>query len=213
MEIFKRLFDRFGPQGWWPGETAFEVSIGAILTQNTSWTNVEKAINNLKERGLLSAHKMLKLPDAELAGLIRPAGYFNIKTRRLKNFLSALCMDFDGDIKAVFNRPLYEAREWLLSISGIGPETADSILLYAGEMPIFVVDAYTFRILARHRVIAGDETYDDVQQIFMGSLKEDVKLFNEYHALIVATGKNFCKKKRPLCQSCPLSFDAPNDYS
>ncbi len=204
MEIYNALYDHFGPQGWWPGDTPFEVCIGAILTQNTSWKNVEKAIKNLKERGLMSPDKLYGLSHTELATLIRPAGYYNIKAKRLKNFLHHLHRDFKGDLQSLFSLDTDEARRWLLSISGIGPETADSILLYAGEKPVFVVDAYTYRVLSRHGIIFGDETYEEVQEVFIKNLKKSVKLFNEFHALFVAVGKKYCLKRGKRCEPCTI---------
>ncbi|OCC14312.1 Endonuclease III [Dissulfuribacter thermophilus] len=204
MDIYERLYRHFGPQGWWPGDTPFEVCVGAILTQNTSWKNVERAIENLKIEGLLSPEQLSKVGLVELAELIRPAGYYNVKAKRLRNFLDALMKDFCGSLDKLFSLELFEARRWLLSISGIGPETADSILLYAGNKPIFVVDAYTFRLLTRHEIIWGDESYDEVQDLFLKKLPNDVKLFNEYHALLVAVGKECCKKSSYKCQDCPV---------
>lgn len=204
MEIYERLYKHFGPQGWWPGDTPFEVCVGAILTQNTSWKNVERAIENLKIEGLLTPEQLSKVDLVELAELIRPAGYYNVKAKRLRNFLDALMKDFYGSLDRLFSLELFEARRWLLSISGIGPETADSILLYAGNKPIFVVDAYTFRVLTRHEIIWGDESYDEVQDLFLKNLSNDVKLFNEYHALLVAVGKACCKKSSYKCQDCPV---------
>ncbi len=204
IDIFKRLYEYFGPQNWWPGDTRFEVCIGAILTQNTSWKNVAKAIENLKAKGVLSIKKLYHIDISYLAQLIRPAGYFNIKARRLKNFVSVIFEDFSSDLDRLFSLELDEAREILLSIQGIGPETADSILLYAGGYPTFVVDAYTKRVLIRHNIIDEDASYEDIRYIFMNYLPLDTELFNEYHALFVSLGKNFCKKKNPACDNCPL---------
>lgn len=203
MDAFGLLSKEFGPQNWWPGETPFEVMVGAVLTQNTNWGNVEKAINNLKAQGLLEAKKIDKLGHPQLAALIRPAGYYNIKSRRLKNFVTAYIRDFDGEEDRLRRLDLDSAREWLLSINGIGFETADSILLYALDKSIFVVDAYTKRILLRHKFVPEEASYHEIQELFMDNLNEDPKLFNEYHALIVMCGKNFCKKS-PLCEKCPL---------
>jgi endonuclease III related protein len=203
LEAYKLLFKEFGPQNWWPGETPFEVMVGAILTQNTNWKNVEKAITNLKEQNLLEPDRINNISQDRLASLIRPAGYYNIKAKRLKNFIERYISDFGGDPEKLKDLSLEEAREWLLSINGIGPETADSILLYALEKPSFVVDAYTNRVLERHNMIPEAITYDDLQEIFMDNLKPDTALFNEYHALIVRLAKDFCRKK-PLCDECPL---------
>lgn len=204
MEIFDRLFALYGPQHWWPGDTPLEIAVGAILTQNTSWTNVEKAIGNIKAGKLMDEQRLFQLPDGEMAALIRPSGYFNVKTRRLKNFLRVLVERYDGGIENFLNsRSSSAIREELLEINGIGPETADSILLYAGNFPVFVVDKYTQRIFSRHGLIPPDCTYDEMQSFFIESLKEDCGLFNEYHALIVRLGKERCVKK-PKCGGCPL---------
>lgn len=201
-DYFQTALQKLGPQHWWPGETPFEVCVGAILTQNTNWKNVEKAIANLKSRGLLAPKELLKLPDQQLAELIRPAGYFNIKTKRLKNFLQFLVDQYDGDLNQMFNERLETLREKLLSVKGIGPETADSILLYAGGKPIFVVDAYTKRIFLRHQVVSEEADYHEIQDHFMRHLPDEVSTFNEFHALIVNIGKNWCKTK-PDCEHCP----------
>lgn len=201
--IYNELFKSFGPQHWWPGETPFEVMVGAILTQNTNWGNVEKAISNLKRAEALEPRKLLKLPPTRLAELIRPAGYFNIKTKRLRNFLKFFVEKYDGSVKKMKAEPLSKLREELLSVNGVGRETADSILLYALDKPIFVCDAYTYRILTRHDLCGEEADYDELQSIFMDNLPEDIKLFNEYHALMVRVGKEFCKPK-PACEACPL---------
>ena len=201
--IFDRLFERFGPREWWPGESPFEVIVGAILTQNTSWKNVEKAIHNLKQARVLSPKKLYALPVSRLAQFIRPAGFFNIKTQRLRAFLSHLFIKYHGNISALFAQDLYALRSELLSIHGIGPETADSILLYAAEKPIFVVDAYTRRLLERHRLMPAGVSYHDIQAFFMKHVDHQVSLYNEYHALIVELGKQFCRTK-PRCEQCPL---------
>ena len=202
--MYKRMYEALGPQGWWPGETPFEVCVGAILTQNTNWQNVERAIENLKQTGVLSPKALYELPEEILAELIRPAGYFRVKATRLKNFIRFLVENFEGDLERLFALPLAEAREALLSVSGIGPETADSILLYAGEKPTFVIDAYTRRILLRHGLATEDMGYEDLREMFMRHLPEDTQLYNEYHALLVAVGKNFCRPQRPRCEECPL---------
>ena len=202
--MYKRMYEALGPQGWWPGETPFEVCVGAILTQNTNWQNVERAIENLKQTGVLSPKALYELPEGILAELIRPAGYFRVKATRLKNFIRFLVENFEGDLERLFALPLAEAREALLSVSGIGPETADSILLYAGEKPTFVIDAYTRRILLRHGLATEDMGYEDLREMFMRHLPEDTQLYNEYHALLVAVGKNFCRPQRPRCEECPL---------
>jgi endonuclease-3 related protein len=205
LEIHDRLLAFFGPQHWWPGETPFEVMVGAVLTQNTAWTNVEKAITNLKERGLLSFESMVLLPHDTLADLIRPCGYFNLKAQRLHNLFSLIQTRFDGDLEYFAGQDLPTLRQALLEVKGVGPETADSILLYVANKPIFVVDTYTHRILSRHGLVAEEgASYDEIQELFMDSLPHDPALFNEYHALLVCTGKEFCKKSAPRCESCPL---------
>jgi len=201
--IYDKLISHFGPQNWWPGDTGFEICVGAILTQNTAWTNVETAIMNLKSIHTLGFDEMLALPDSQLAHLIKPAGYFNIKTKRLKNFLKAIKDKYET-FDALSDLDTQTLREFLLSISGIGPETADSMVLYAFNRPIFVVDAYTKRILLRHSLIDEEADYFRIQDYFTDHLDEDEKLFNEYHALIVATGKHFCHKSKPKCDKCPL---------
>jgi len=205
LNIYNRLYERFGPQGWWPADSAFEVAIGAILTQNTSWQNVEKAISNLKKKKALAFQKMYNMSRQELAGLIRPAGYYNIKAKRIKNLLEFLKRFYRGDIKKMLSRGLPVLRRELLSVNGIGPETADSILLYALKKPVFVVDAYTKRVLSRHKLAGHDADYDELQRLFMGHLPADTKLFNEYHALLVRLGKDFCKKAKAKCQECPVN--------
>ncbi|MBI3754048.1 MAG: endonuclease III domain-containing protein [Deltaproteobacteria bacterium] len=203
-KTYKKLFSAFGSQHWWPGDTAFEVIVGAILTQNTAWTNVEKAIRNLKKAKLLNPKRLHDLSQAELAQYIRPAGYFNIKAKRLKHFLNYLFDNYGGSLNRMFKKRTDALRRELLEVNGIGPETADSIILYAGNHPVFVVDAYTKRIFSRHQIIKADADYHDVQEIFMKNLPHDVKMFNEYHALIVKVGKDFCRTKKPLCGKCPL---------
>ena len=203
--FYSAMFAAFGAQGWWPGKTRFEVIAGAILTQNTAWTNVEKAIANLKSRGVLSPAKLHGLSLSQLAALIRPAGYFNIKAKRLKNFTDYLFKEHNGSLDRLLkHRRPKELREELLKISGIGPETADSIVLYAANMPEFVVDAYTKRILSRHLIVKDDAQYEELKSVFMDNLEPDTALFNEYHALLVRTGKDYCRPKEPLCTLCPL---------
>lgn len=203
LSIYKKLFKSFGPQNWWPGDTPFEVAVGAILTQNTNWGNVEKAINNLKKEKVLNAKAIHDMPVNRLASLIRPAGYFNVKAKRLKAFIDFLMNDYHGSMKNMKKKEMHSLRKKLLSVNGIGPETADSILLYALDKPIFVIDAYTKRVLSRHNILGHDEPYDRFQELFHSSLKKDAKLFNEYHALFVRVGKTFCKSK-PICEGCPL---------
>ncbi len=201
--LYKTLLDAYGPQDWWPGDSPTEVVIGAILVQNTNWKNVEKAIANLRAAHLLQWQPLEQVPDAELAELIRPAGYYKVKTRRLKNFVRWLCENHDGDIESLRRRHMGSLREELLQINGIGPETADSILLYALEMPSFVVDTYTARVASRHGLIDDDANYADLKSLFEDNLDEDVRMFNEFHALLVAVGKRHCKP-RAQCHDCPL---------
>lgn len=204
-DIHDRLLAHWGPQRWWPGETPFEVMVGAVLTQNTAWTNVEKAIAQLKAAHALSCQALLRLAPAALADLIRPAGYFNVKARRLQ----ALCQFLqDRGVAAApealaRQAPLPALRQALLAVHGVGEETADSILLYALNLPSFVVDAYTRRIFGRVGLLTGTPGYRDIQALFQAHLPADVALFNEYHALIVALGKDICRP-RPRCQACPL---------
>lgn len=204
LTIYDLLYRRFGPRHWWPGNTRIEIIIGAILTQNTAWSNVEKAIKNLKKARVLSVNKLRGISEKRLAGLIRPSGYYNVKANRVKNFLEFLNSRYKGSIDRMFKEDLYKLRENLLAIKGIGRETADSIILYAGNKPIFVVDAYTKRMLSRHGFIGKEAEYREMQSLFMNNLPEDVRLFNEFHALIVELGKSICKSKQPLCKICPI---------
>ena len=206
QNIYLRLLAAFGPQHWWPGKSPFEVMIGAILTQNTNWGNVERAIANLRAEGLLDPRRLAACHPRRLASLIKPSGYFNIKTRRLRNFLKWLSPRVDGDIVESLRSirtPLL--RKELLGVNGIGEETADSILLYALGRRVFVVDAYTRRFLGRHRLAAPDASYLEIQQMFERSLgKKSAPLYNECHALIVRLGKEICRPRSPLCEKCPL---------
>jgi endonuclease-3 related protein len=204
-EIYRRLFARYGPQHWWPGDTPFEVMVGAILTQSTAWQNVEKAINNLKSAGILSPEAIRRLPLAEIARLIHPCGYYNAKARKLKALVDWLGAACDDNLERLFATKTDELRKQLLAVHGVGPETADSILLYAADKPIFVIDAYTRRVLSRLSLVPEKDTYDEYQQLFMQNLPSDVRLFNEYHALFVRLGKIVCRKQ-PLCLICCL-FD------
>ena len=202
--IYDRLLAHWGPQHWWPAETPFEVMVGAILTQNTAWKNVERALVNLKGAGLLSLASLADLPTALLAEYIRPAGYYNLKAGRLHNLLRCITDQFGDDLQAFLAQPLPRLREQLLAVKGVGPETADSILLYAAGLPIFVVDTYTHRILTRHQVIDEDFGYEAIQELFMDNLPCEAQLYNEYHALLVRVGNLYCKKKNPVCAACPL---------
>ncbi len=203
--FYDAMLAAYGPQGWWPAETPFEVVVGAILTQNTSWKNVERAIANLKREGLLSPAALDAVDTARLAEVIRPAGYFRIKAARLKHFIAMLMKRFSGDLDALFALGTASLRETVLAVRGIGPETADSIVLYAAGKPVFVVDAYTARILARHGMIeAGEAGYEEIQDLMASALPDDVALLKEYHALLVAVGKRHCRKRAPECVGCPL---------
>lgn len=203
LEIFDRLYRCYGPQGWWPAETPFEVFVGAILTQNTAWKNVEKAIRNLKDKGLLDPHALFKVDLEKLQELLKPAGYYRIKAQRLKGAVRFLVEAFSGDMAKMAEVPLEELRPRLLQVKGIGPETADSILLYACHKPIFVVDAYTRRILGRHGIVDPKIGYHPLQALFMEQLPQDVELYKEYHALLVKLGKTQCRP-RARCEGCPL---------
>ena len=210
--MYNLLYNHFGPQGWWPAETPFEVMVGAILTQNTAWTNVEKCIKNLKEKGFLSPKKLYNLPTDKLSELIRPSGYFKIKAQRLKEFIRFIFKEYKGDIDKMLKEDGLILREKLLRIKGIGEETADSILLYATNKPFFVVDTYTKRICSRHGLIDGDVSYKDLQRLFTENLDLDIYLYKEFHALIVKTGKLFCKKE-PECKDCPLKIQKITNQS
>jgi len=205
VAIYDALYTYWGPQHWWPADSAFEVLVGAVLTQNTNWQNVKKAIDCLRDSGLLSLDALHSLPESQLAAYIRPSGYYNLKARRLKNLLQMIADTYGGDLELLFQEETAVARRQLLSVKGVGPETADSILLYGGEHPLFVVDAYTHRIFSRHQLLPEECDYQTMQDLFMDSLPPDAALFNEYHALIVMTAKRFCKKKEGLCDQCPLN--------
>ena len=202
-EIYQLLFRYFGHQHWWPGESRFEIITGAVLTQNTNWANVEKAIANLKAANLLTADKLHNLDITELAELIRPAGYYNIKAKRLNNFLDWLFENYDGKLTSLDRLDTNRLRAELLGVKGIGRETADSILLYAFSREVFVVDTYTARVVLRHSLIDVDADYEQIRELFQSNLPADTKLFNEYHALLVRLGKEFCKP-RAKCDRCPL---------
>lgn len=204
-EIYNILLAQFGHQNWWPDDTPFEIALGAILTQNTSWTNVEKAITNIKDRNLLDPGSLHNLPPEELAQIIKPAGYFRVKAKRLKNFLNFLFDNYQGSLENLEHVSTDMLKTQLLEINGIGPETADSILLYALNRPVFVVDTYTARIAVRHHLIEPDLDYQSLQYLFESNLTPpDTQLYNEFHALLVMIGKNYCKPK-PRCDLCPLN--------
>jgi len=206
---YDALFQAHGEQHWWPAQTAFEVVLGAILVQNTAWANAERAIANLRRAGLLTPTALEKTPRVKLARLIRSSGYFRQKARKIHEFLRFLRREYQGSLAAMFRTPTSRLRDKLLGLHGIGPETADSILLYAGDRPVFVVDAYTRRILKRHRLTHGKESYEDLRRLFESSLPNDPGLFNEYHALIVHTGKHYCRSRIALCSNCPLRLFLP----
>ncbi|MDI6801702.1 MAG: endonuclease III domain-containing protein [Thermodesulfovibrionales bacterium] len=203
FKIYNKLYSFYGPQYWWPGDTAFEIAVGAILTQNTNWGNVEKAIKNLKDAKALSAKALHEIPAQKLAPLIRPAGYFNIKAKRLKSFIDFLMDNYSGSMKRMKKESIESLRKKLLDVHGIGPETADSILLYALSKPVFVIDAYTKRVLSRHGIMEYNSSYEEYQDLFHREFNEDVEMFNEYHALFVRVGKDYCRPK-PTCVGCPL---------
>jgi endonuclease III related protein len=203
-DVYRRLFEAFGPQHWWPGESPFEVMLGAVLTQNTNWQNVERAIENLRQADLLEPQALYAVPLEELEELIQPAGYFRVKARRLRSLLEFLVERYNGSLEATFQTEPAELRRQLLAVHGIGPETADSILLYAGGMASFVVDAYTHRIFARHGWINFDADYEQIQDFCQGELPQDAQSYNEFHALLVRTGKDYCRKTSPKCAECPL---------
>lgn len=204
ISIFDKLYSCFGPQHWWPAESKFEILVGAILTQNISWTNVEKAITNLSDKDILSLEGILKADIEDLALLIKPAGYYNQKSRYLKNMCQYISKNY-GSLDLFLSQDIDFLRKELLNIKGIGPETADSIILYAAEKPVFVIDTYTKRIFSRLGLIRPNISYDKAQSLFMGNLPKDVMLFKEYHALIVRLGKDYCINKKPHCQNCPVN--------
>ena len=205
LEAYDLLYARFGPQSWWPGETSFEVMVGAVLTQNTNWSNVIKAIDNLRQAGVLDYRSLSELPVDQLAEMIRPSGYYNLKAKRLHNLLTMIESSYEGDLQWFLDDDVWAARENLLNVKGVGPETADSILLYACEKPAFVIDTYTHRVFSRHNLVDEETDYHTMQEEFVSNLPTDTKLFNEYHALIVVVAKEYCKKTNPLCQQCPLN--------
>lgn len=202
--FYAALRRRLGPQKWWPAETQFEVIVGAILTQNTTWKNVEQAIENLRREGLLDPARLARVRIQRIERLVRPSGYYRQKARKLKAFLRFLESEFGGSLDRMFRAPTAELRKKLLAVHGIGPETADAILLYAGNHPVFVIDAYTRRVLARHALADTRVSYDDVQALFHLHLPRKAALFNQYHALLVETGKRWCRAREALCAECPL---------
>ncbi len=204
LQVYRKLYSFYGTQGWWPGDSPIEIAIGAILTQNTNWANVEKAINNLKRHDLLTAQALYNLHCLTLAELIRPAGYYNVKAKRLKAFIDFLVLNYGGCMKRMKEDDTASLRNKLLGVHGIGNETADSILLYALDKPVFVIDTYTKRVLSRHGIIDYKTSYEEYQKMFHDELDVDTALFNEYHALFVMVGKQYCRPK-PVCDKCPLS--------
>ena len=201
---YRELMAAWGPQDWWPAYTRFEVIVGAFLTQNTAWTNVERALRRLREEGVLNLDGIRRMPLAKLARMIRSSGYFRQKALRLKTFVTYLDARYGGSLERMFAQATDKLRVELLALNGVGPETADSILLYAGNHPIFVVDAYTRRILERHHLAHAKQSYEDIRALFERSLPLSAALFNEYHGLIVQTGKDFCRARAPLCDNCAL---------
>lgn len=206
--VYARLFKRYGPQAWWPGDTPFEIMVGAVLTQNTAWTNVERAMANLLAAASLDPEAIAGMAAVRLAALIRPAGYFNVKAGRLQNFCRWYIAE--GEYAALAALDTAALRHRLLAVNGVGPETADDILLYAFDRPVFVIDAYTRRIFSRLGLVGGDEDYETLRRFFETGLKRDVPLYNEYHALIVHHGKDVCKSK-PLCAACCLAPTCPKN--
>ena len=212
MDIYERLYARFGPQDWWPGETTLEICLGAVLVQNTSWANAARAIENLKREGLLTENALKKVRVDRLARLIRPARFFNMKAKRIKGFVAYLSKHFEGDVDNFLSLPTEELHEELMKLDGVGRETADSITLYAAGRPVFVVDAYTKRIFSRLGHFAasknGDRDYLVLQERLTAHLPADAPLFNEYHALLVRLGHTFCRPT-PKCEECPLRAVCP----
>lgn len=204
---YRRLYRHFGRQHWWPARTRFEVILGALLTQNTAWVNVKRALGNLRRAGVLSPKKLARVPRPRLARYLRPSGYFRQKTRYLGEFLQHLQKHHQGSVARLLRQPADRLRPELLSLPGIGPETADSILLYAADRPVFVIDAYTRRVLARHGLAGEKASYDELQDFFQRNLPRDARLFNEYHALLVAVGKKYCHRVYPDCAACPLGIE------
>lgn len=205
MDVYRRLFDAYGPQYWWPGaETPIEVCVGAILTQSAAWTNVEMAMRRLRDAGRLSLEGIHATPQEELADLVRSSGYFNVKARKLKAFAQHVYDKHNGGLEEMLAQPWEDLRAELLGVYGIGEETADDIVLYAANAPSFVVDAYTRRILTRLGAPAPEDTYESYRRLFMDALPPDAQLFNEYHALLDNLGKEVCHKRAPRCAECPL---------
>jgi endonuclease III related protein len=208
---YDALFAAYGPQHWWPGRSPFEVIVGAILVQNTSWTNAASAIANLRREKQLTPRAIETIAFARLARLVRSSGYFRQKAKKLKAFVLFLRREYHGSLVKMFRAPTARLREQLLEVQGIGPETADAILLYAGQHPVFVVDAYTRRMLERHGLAKSTDTYEDIRQTFERNLPRDASLYNELHALIVHVGKDYCRASNPRCGECLLRSLLPGD--
>ena len=204
LTVYELLLEHFGPQHWWPGDSPFEIMVGAVLTQNTNWLNVSKAIDNLRDANLLDYQFLQQLSVDEIASYIRPSGYYNLKAKRLKNLMNMIAEMYNGELDLLLDDSHDMCRENLLSVKGVGPETADTILLYACEHPAFVIDGYTHRVFSRHQLVDEETEYESMQGVFLSNLVEDVRLYNEYHALIVKVASTYCKKNNPLCESCPL---------
>jgi len=209
LRYYRRLRRHFGHRGWWPARTRFEVILGALLTQNTSWSNVEKALGNLSRARALTPARLSRLRAATLARLLRPSGYYRQKTRAVRGFLAHLNNGYRGSLARLLARPAAALRPELLALRGIGPETADSILLYAAGRPVFVIDAYTRRVLARHGLVGKKASYDALQDYFQTRLPRRVSLYNDFHAQLVAVGKTYCHRQQPDCARCPLAPELP----
>lgn len=212
FKFYTTLYKTYGSQKWWPADTTLEIVIGAILTQNTSWTNVEKAISNLKKHNALNLTTLHKIQTTRLAGLIKPSGFFNQKAKTIKNFITFLYTQYNGKLENLFKEDGIILRNKLLQINGIGKETADSIILYAAKKPIFIVDKYTRRILYRHNIIDSENIeYDTLRKFIEKNIPEKVNLYNEFHALLVKVGKELCRKE-PKCKMCPLNIYLTENY-
>lgn len=205
QEAYEKLLDHFeDPGSWWPAETPFEIVVGAVLVQNTNWKNVEKALANLRDASLLDYDALKEITKEELAEYIRPAGFYNVKATRLTNLFHMLEENYRGDLDALLQDETWTARDALIEVKGIGAESADAILLYAGNHPLFVVDAYTHRVFSRHNLVDEETDYQSIQETFMANVEEDVAVFRAYHGLIIEVAKKYCKKSNPLCEACPL---------
>lgn len=203
-DYFQSLLQGFGPQGWWPARTRLEVILGAILTQNTTWRNASLALDQLRKHGLLRMENLRKASLPELERHVRQAGFYRQKVATILSFIECLNRDCRGSLDTLFSRPSDNLRQYLLDIKGLGPETADAILLYAGRKPYFVADAYTRRILSRHGWLPANATYEAAQELLHQQLPRDSRLFNEFHALLVEAGKRYCTRREPACSECPL---------